>query len=62
MGLSEQVKGDWTLEPFPPGHYEEYQLLPDGKVQLLKTINYHKPGDKPQFDTFIPSSGNLNIN
>ncbi|XP_015108849.1 asparagine synthetase [glutamine-hydrolyzing] [Diachasma alloeum] len=54
IGLADQMAGTWTLEPFPPGHYEEYRLLPDGKVKLLRTVNYHKPGDKPSFDVSVP--------
>ncbi|XP_024936904.1 asparagine synthetase [glutamine-hydrolyzing] isoform X2 [Cephus cinctus] len=56
-GLMDMVKSypsDWTLEPFPPGHYEEYELLPDGKTKLLTSVNYHKPGDKPKFQEYIP--------
>lgn len=52
--MTDQMSGTWTLEPFPPGHYEEYRILPDGTVKLLKTVNYHKPGDKPSFDVFVP--------
>lgn len=54
MGLTEQVTGDWKLEPFPPGHYEEYKILTSGKVELLSRVCYHKPGDKPAFDLFVP--------
>ncbi|KAK0078664.1 hypothetical protein PV325_002223 [Microctonus aethiopoides] len=54
IGLSSQVTGEWTLEPFPPGYYEEYSIQVDGKVKLIEAVNYHKPGDKPSFDTFIP--------
>ncbi|XP_011305698.1 asparagine synthetase [glutamine-hydrolyzing] [Fopius arisanus] len=56
IGLTDQMSGTWALEPFPPGHYEEYCLLPSGKVKLLKTVTYHNPGDKPTFDVFVPWS------
>lgn len=51
------MKGEWSLEPFLPGHFEEYRLLPDGHVKLLKTVNYHKPGDKPSFKVAVPWNG-----
>ncbi|KAH0534292.1 asparagine synthetase [glutamine-hydrolyzing] [Cotesia glomerata] len=54
IGLTDQVTGDWTLEPFPPGHYEEYKILENGKVEFLSRVCYHKPGDKPSFDTYVP--------
>lgn len=54
VGLIDQMKGEWSLEPFPPGHFEEYRLLADGNVKLLKSVCYHKPGDKPSFNVFVP--------
>ncbi|XP_012270923.1 asparagine synthetase [glutamine-hydrolyzing] isoform X2 [Orussus abietinus] len=54
VGLSKRITGHWTLEPFPPGCYEEYEILPDGCTRLLNSIKYHKPGDKPTFAVFVP--------
>ncbi|XP_034945074.1 asparagine synthetase [glutamine-hydrolyzing] [Chelonus insularis] len=54
MNLIDQVTDEWTLKPFPPGHYEKYQILPDGKVKLVETVNYYKPGDKPSFIPRVP--------
>lgn len=44
----------WKMEPFPPGNYEEYNILENGTVKLSKTVHYHKPGDKPRFNVFVP--------
>lgn len=49
-----KLTSKWILEPFPPGHYEEYEILNDGRAKLLTKVNYHKPGDKPKFQVYIP--------
>jgi len=54
MAITKCINNKWTLEPFPPGHYEEYEILHDGRTKLLKNVNYHKPGDKPSFQVFVP--------
>nr|XP_023029246.1 asparagine synthetase [glutamine-hydrolyzing] isoform X1 [Leptinotarsa decemlineata]XP_023029247.1 asparagine synthetase [glutamine-hydrolyzing] isoform X1 [Leptinotarsa decemlineata]XP_023029248.1 asparagine synthetase [glutamine-hydrolyzing] isoform X1 [Leptinotarsa decemlineata] len=65
LGVSSEAKGlvelqkelngeSYKLEPFPPGTYEEYDLLESGKVKLVKTVKYHSPGDKPLFKPFLP--------
>lgn len=59
MKVTEKITSKWTLEPFPPGHYEEYEILDDGRTKLLSKFNYHKPGDKPSFQTHVPSNGLL---
>jgi len=51
------MNSSWTLEPFSPGHYEEYEILHDGRTKLLKNVNYYKPSDKPSFETHIPWTG-----
>ncbi|KAH0948868.1 hypothetical protein HN011_001280 [Eciton burchellii] len=56
-GLMEIVKcinSSWTLEPFSPGHYEEYEILHDGRTKLLRNVNYYKLSDKPSFKVHIP--------
>ncbi|XP_033211901.1 asparagine synthetase [glutamine-hydrolyzing] [Belonocnema kinseyi] len=54
FGITNQFPSDWTLQPFPPGYYEEYEISEKGKVTLLRSVQYHKPGDKPSFPTFVP--------
>lgn len=55
IGISEEINGDgWKMEPFPPGTFEEYELLDDGRVKLLRQVKYHSAGDKPGFQTAIP--------
>ncbi|XP_076748576.1 asparagine synthetase [Xylocopa sonorina] len=57
MKITKEMKSKWTLEPFPPGYFEEYEILNDGRTKLLSKVNYHKPGDKPSFQTFVPHNG-----
>lgn len=26
---------EWEIKPFPPGHLAEYNILPDGKTELV---------------------------
>ena len=54
MGIKKRAKSKQLLEPFPPGHYEEYEILSDGRTKLLTRVNYHKPGDKPGFKAYTP--------
>lgn len=54
MAISKYLNSNWTLEPFSPGYYEEYEILHDGRTKLLKSVNYHKPGDKPSFQVHTP--------
>ncbi|XP_012230239.1 asparagine synthetase [glutamine-hydrolyzing] isoform X2 [Linepithema humile] len=54
MAITKCISNKWTLEPFPPGHYEEYEILDDGRTKLLKNVNYYKPGDKPSFQVYVP--------
>lgn len=61
MKISQYINGNSTLEPFPPGYYEEYEILHDGRTKFLKSVNYHKPGDKPSFQAYIPWSGKYNF-
>ncbi|KAF5299372.1 hypothetical protein FQR65_LT09413 [Abscondita terminalis] len=43
------------LEPFPPGTFEEYELLENGKTKMIRSEVYHRPGDRPNFKLFVPS-------
>ncbi|CAK9825316.1 Asparagine synthetase [glutamine-hydrolyzing] [Anthophora retusa] len=54
IGISKQITSKWTLEHFPPGYYNEYEIQSDGRAKLLTKVNYHKPGDKPSFKTSVP--------
>lgn len=54
MAISKRINGKSSLEPFPPGYYEEYEILNDGRTKLLRSINYHKPGDTPSFAVYTP--------
>lgn len=54
MAITKRINGNWILEPFLPGHYEEYEILPDGRTKLLRNVNYYKPGDKPSFQVYVP--------
>ncbi|XP_050306890.1 asparagine synthetase [glutamine-hydrolyzing] [Anthonomus grandis grandis] len=43
-----------TLEPFPPGTFEEFDILEKGTVKLVRSERYFNPGDRPFFNTFVP--------
>lgn len=60
MAISKHINGKWMLKPFPPGYYEEYEILSDGRTKLLESCRYHKPGDKPFFNTYISRNGEIN--
>lgn len=62
MSITEMMNGEkWKIEPFSPGHYEEYKILDNGKVEFLNRIQYHKPGDKPSFGVYVPWESMQNI-
>lgn len=62
MGVSNLLKGDHFVEPFTPGTYEEYDITEDGFVKFNKKVEFHAPGQKPSFKTFVPWNGKkLNI-
>lgn len=55
VAIEQELNGEGkTLEPFPPGTFEEYDLLEDGKVKLVRSQKYFSPGDKPSFEPFLP--------
>lgn len=54
IGITNTFSSDWTIKPFPPGFYEEYEICDDGKANLLKSTQFFNPGDKPTFQPFIP--------
>lgn len=60
MAIAKHIKDEWILEPFPPGHYEEYEILQNGRTKLLESCRYYKPGDKPSFQAYVPWNGEIN--
>nr|XP_003706652.1 PREDICTED: asparagine synthetase [glutamine-hydrolyzing] [Megachile rotundata] len=54
VGITNQVTSKYVLEPFPPGYYEEYEILDDYRVKLLSKVNYHKTEEKPSFQVYTP--------
>lgn len=61
INICKHVQGEYILQPFLPGNYEEYELLNDGRTRLLQTVNYHKPGDKPNFQVYTPWNSMLDM-
>uniref|UniRef100_UPI00147942CB asparagine synthetase [glutamine-hydrolyzing] isoform X1 n=1 Tax=Osmia lignaria TaxID=473952 RepID=UPI00147942CB len=61
MGITKQITSESVLEPFPPGYYEEYEILDDGRTKLLSKVNYHKPDDKPSFKVYVPWNALSNL-
>lgn len=60
MSLSSKLNGGkWKVEQFPPGHFAEYKLHPDGKATLVRMERYYSLGDKPSFKTLVPYSGKI---
>ncbi|KAJ8688388.1 hypothetical protein QAD02_024183 [Eretmocerus hayati] len=55
-GIADLLTGDHYVEPFPPGTFEEYDILEDGLVKLVRRERYHEPGQKPIFKPLVPWS------
>ncbi|RZC42584.1 asparagine synthetase [glutamine-hydrolyzing], partial [Asbolus verrucosus] len=54
IGLTREQNGDKkVIEPFPPGTFEEYDILENGGAKLVRKQVFHLPGDKPTFKPFI---------
>ncbi|XP_060517860.1 asparagine synthetase [glutamine-hydrolyzing] [Cylas formicarius] len=54
-GVGDELNGhSKILKPFPPGSYEEYDILENGTVKLVRSETYFLPGVKPSFKTFVP--------
>ncbi|CAH1788715.1 unnamed protein product [Owenia fusiformis] len=54
MGLSHSLTDHSAdIVPFPPGHYETYDLAPSGKVTFNERGRFHKIGDAPMYKTPI---------
>ncbi|PSN33161.1 Asparagine synthetase [glutamine-hydrolyzing] [Blattella germanica] len=55
IDLSKEMNGvSWKLEPFPPGHVEEYKIENDGKARLLFQKQYYVIGEKPYLKPLVP--------
>lgn len=58
--ICNQLNGNGgKLEPFKPGTYEEYDILENGRVKLVKQAVFHEPENKPSFVPFLPYEGTL---
>ena len=53
VDLEHSENGSTTILPVPPGHYEDYDLQPNGKVKHKNTVRFHDVGDKPQYKTHV---------
>ncbi|XP_035689346.1 asparagine synthetase [glutamine-hydrolyzing]-like [Branchiostoma floridae] len=54
MGLSHgHDDHEVNIDPFPPGHFETYDLSPNGKVTLKECARFHKIGDMPKYDALV---------
>ncbi|CAH1239047.1 ASNS [Branchiostoma lanceolatum] len=54
MGLSHgHDDHEVNIEPFLPGHFESYDLSPNGKVTLRERGRFHKIGDMPKYDALV---------
>lgn len=40
--VEELALTEWELKPFPPGHLAEYNILPDGKLELVSLNKFFK--------------------
>lgn len=40
--VSELQLTEWELKPFPPGHLAEYNILPDGKLEIVSLNRFFK--------------------
>ncbi|XP_019644205.1 PREDICTED: asparagine synthetase [glutamine-hydrolyzing]-like [Branchiostoma belcheri] len=62
MGLSHDDDDNKVdIEPFPPGHFEAYDLSPNGKVTLRERARFHKIGDMPKYDALVKPLGTFQL-
>ncbi|XP_063225721.1 asparagine synthetase [glutamine-hydrolyzing] [Bacillus rossius redtenbacheri] len=65
LGISSEAKGlvdmrselngaAYKLEPFPPSHFETYEIDPEGSCKLLEKKRYYTIGETPPFKPFVP--------
>ncbi|XP_013193779.1 asparagine synthetase [glutamine-hydrolyzing] isoform X2 [Amyelois transitella] len=53
MGLKLKSSKSSTLKQFPPGYFEQWSILENGKMKLDYTEQYFKPGMPPKFEPFV---------
>ncbi|GBP95294.1 Asparagine synthetase [Eumeta japonica] len=54
IDIKQKLSGDTKLGQFSPGHFEEWNIDLYGKVKLVNSNQYFKPGSKPSFEPFVP--------
>lgn len=62
IGLKQNASEKATLEPFPPGHFQIFSMLSDGKVKLDHTEQYFKPGMSLTFKPYVPEADLVKMN
>ncbi|XP_053604753.1 asparagine synthetase [glutamine-hydrolyzing] [Plodia interpunctella] len=53
MGLKLKASKSATLAQFPPGHFEQWSILENGKMKLDYAEKYFTPGMPPRFVPFV---------
>lgn len=54
VAIRNELNGeDKKLEPFPPGTFEEYDILESGKVKLVRSERFYSPGEMVSFKPFV---------
>ncbi|KAK3907981.1 Asparagine synthetase [glutamine-hydrolyzing] [Frankliniella fusca] len=56
VGISQHLNGaKFTLEPFPPGTFEEYSIDGEGRARLIRRERFYEIGspEKPKFKPFV---------
>uniref|UniRef100_A0A646QFX2 Asparagine synthetase [glutamine-hydrolyzing] n=1 Tax=Hemiscolopendra marginata TaxID=943146 RepID=A0A646QFX2_9MYRI len=54
IDFSNVMDGNAKMDPISPGIIEEYDVLDFGKVKFKNKIKFHKIGDKPIYNPFVP--------
>lgn len=57
IGLIKDLNGSkFTLEPFPPGVFEEYSIDGEGKATLVRQERFYEIGslERPKFKPYVP--------
>lgn len=62
IGLKQKGSECSTLGQFPPGHFETWNILESGKVEVEHTEQYFKPGMTPQFMPFVSEDDLAKLN
>lgn len=60
VAIAQQLNGlGSSLEPFPPGTFEEYSLAADGTTKFIRREVFCGVGDRPAFVPFVLYEGNV---